>query len=392
MAAYQSDTSEEAKAKIQKIKVDLEDAKSDLEETEYDQYISDQQKMLDDLYDQYETILNMRLDDIDALMVDMIDKINENADTIGATIEEQANKVGYSLSESMNTIWLSGNNSISNVITMYGGKFDSALTTTNKALGDISSYIQNMMRTLGISGSFSGGGSSSSSGSSSPKPSTITPKANNGGGDGVPKIGDKVTFTNGWYYYDSYGSNPAGHQYQGSQVYITNINTKGSKPYHISTGSKLGDGDLGWLNLEQLKGYASGNKKLLSNEYAWTQEDGSEMIIRPSDGAVLTPLAKNDSVLSATASRNIFDMANSPADFIKSNLDLEKVGTNTNASSQTSYTQNLDKVIFNLPNVKNYNELLTEMQRDKSFERLISSMTIDRLAGKSALAKGKAIR
>ena len=46
----------------------------------------------------------------------------------------------------------------------------------------------------------------------------------------------------------------------------------------------------------------------------------------------------------------------------------------------------------NLPNVKNYNELLAEMQRDRNFERLISSMTIDRLAGKSALAKGKAVR
>lgn len=390
MAAYAGDESEETKAKIQKIKVDLEDAKADLEETEYDQYISDQQKMLDDLYDQYETILNMRLDDIDALIADMITEINENANTIGATITEQADKVGYTLTDSMNTIWLSGNGSISNVITMYGNKFDSALTTTNKALGDISGYIQNMMRTLNISGGGSGG-SSSSSGNSSSKSSATTSKSSNGG-DGIPKIGDKVTFASGWYYYDSYGSSPAGHQYQGSEVYITNINTKGSKPYHISTGSKLGDGDLGWLNLEQLRGYASGNKKLLSDEYAWTQEDGSEMIIRPSDGAVLTPLAKNDSVLSATASRNIFDMANSPADFIKDNLDLEKVGANTNASSQTTYTQNLDKVIFNLPNVKNYNELLAEMQRDKNFERLISSMTIDRLAGKSALAKGKAIR
>jgi hypothetical protein len=32
------------------------------------------------------------------------------------------------------------------------------------------------------------------------------------------------------------------------------------------------------------------------------------------------------------------------------------------------------------------------MQKDKNFERLILSMSVDRLAGKSSLAKGKAIR
>lgn len=397
MSAYAGDDSEETKKKIQQIKVDLEEAKTNLQETEYDQYISDQQKMLDDLYTEYETILNMRLDDIDALMEDMVAEINNNASTIGATITEQADKVGYTLSESMNTIWLSGNGNISSVITTYGTKFDTALTTTNTALKNISTDIANMVMQLNKLADMdvkTAGTSSVAAPKPAPTPADKSQqqKNNNNGGDGVPRVGDKVTFTSGWYYYDSYGSSPAGHQYQGSSVYITNINTRGSKPYHISTGSRLGDGDLGWLTLEQIRGYASGKRKLLSDEAAWTQENGSEMIIRPSDGAVLTPLAKNDSVLSATASRNIFDMANSPADFIKGNLDLEKVGTNTNASSQTSYTQNLDKVIFNLPNVKNYNELLTEMQRDKNFERLILSMTIDRLAGKSALAKGKAIR
>jgi hypothetical protein len=63
-----------------------------------------------------------------------------------------------------------------------------------------------------------------------------------------------------------------------------------------------------------------------------------------------------------------------------------------NLSTQNTYTQNLDKVVFNLPNVKNYEELLTAMQKDKNFEKLILSMSVDRIAGKSSLAKNKAIR
>jgi hypothetical protein len=49
-------------------------------------------------------------------------------------------------------------------------------------------------------------------------------------------------------------------------------------------------------------------------------------------------------------------------------------------------------VVFNLPNIKNYEELLSAMQKDKNFERLILSMSIDRIAGKSSLAKNKSIR
>lgn len=51
LSAYEGDTSEESKAKIQKLKVSLEESKDDLKETEYDQFISDTEKMLDDLYD-----------------------------------------------------------------------------------------------------------------------------------------------------------------------------------------------------------------------------------------------------------------------------------------------------------------------------------------------------
>ena len=124
----------------------------------------------------------------------------------------------------------------------------------------------------------------------------------------------------------------------------------------------------------------------------WTQEKGQEYIVRPSDGAILTPVAKGDSVLTAQASNNIWQMANSPAEFIKDNLNLSAANVPNNSNVQNSYIQNLDKVVFNMPNVHNYQEFLSEMQKDKNFERLVESMTIGKIAGKSSLAKGKAIR
>lgn len=389
MAAYQGDVSEETKAKIQQIKVDLEEAKSDLEETEYEQYISDQQKMLDDLYNDYETILNQRLDDIDALMADMISEINNNASTIGATIESQADKVGYTLSESMNTIWLSGNGSISSVITMYGTKFDTALTTTNTALGYINTNIQNMITQLNkIAGTKikAAGVSSAATEKPTPKPSSTPTQQQQ---KKQVTVGGTINAGGARIYADSYG-NGGGRQTFGSDPIYTVLQERNG--YILTRWHKLSSGYTGWFKKSDVSAYALGAKNIRNNEMAWTQENGSEMIMRPSDGAILTPLAKNDSVLTSAASSNIWNMANNPSDFIKDNLDLDKIDTGANVGNKTTYTQNLDKVVFNLPNVKNYDELLKSMQHDKNFERLIMSMTIDPIAGKSSLAKGKAIR
>ena len=393
MAAYQGDVSEETKAKIQQIKVDLEEAKSDLEETEYEQYISDQQKMLDDLYNDYETILNQRLDDIDALMADMISEINNNASTIGATIESQADKVGYTLSESMNTIWLSGNGSISSVITMYGTKFDTALTTTNTALGYINTNIQNMITQLNkIAGTKikAAGASSAATEKPTPKPSsTPTQQQQQQQQKKQVTVGGTINAGGARIYADSYG-NGGGRQTFGSDPIYTVLQERNG--YILTRWHKLSSGYTGWFKKSDVSAYALGAKNIRNNEMAWTQENGSEMIMRPSDGAILTPLAKNDSVLTSAASSNIWNMANNPSDFIKDNLNLDKIDTGANVGNKTTYTQNLDKVVFNLPNVKNYDELLKSMQHDKNFERLIMAMTIDPLAGKSSLAKGKAIR
>lgn len=393
MAAYQGDVSEETKAKIQQIKVDLEEAKSDLEETEYEQYISDQQKMLDDLYNDYETILNQRLDDIDALMADMISEINNNASTIGATIESQADKVGYTLSESMNTIWLSGNGSISSVITMYGTKFDTALTTTNTALGYINTNIQNMITQLNkIAGTKikAAGVSSAATEKPTPKPSsTPTQQQQQQQQKKQVTVGGTINAGGARIYADSYG-NGGGRQTFGSDPIYTVLQERNG--YILTRWHKLSSGYTGWFKKSDVSAYALGAKNIRNNEMAWTQENGSEMIMRPSDGAILTPLAKNDSVLTSAASSNIWSMANNPSDFIKDNLDFDKIDTGANVGNKTTYTQNLDKVVFNLPNVKNYDELLKSMQHDKNFERLIMSMTIDPIAGKSSLAKGKAIR
>lgn len=410
MSAYEGDDSEETKAKIQKLKVSLEDAKSDLEDTQYDKYISDQKQLLDDLYNEYETILNQRLDNLDALITDMIGQINTNAGTISTTLSEKADSVGYTLSESMTTIWDTNSTKITTVLTTYGQNIQngisSAATTVNSAIGTINTNLSTMITQLNNIANTKAQAAKQSSASNSsqakpstpstPKPSTpskpSTPKT--GSGNGKAEVGDKVKYNSGIYYEDSYGGGRHGSHNRGGSVYITKIHKGSPYPYHISTGKRLGSGDLGWLKLSQISGYATGIKNLPNSELAWTQEGNKEeYIIRKSDGAILTPIAKKGSVLNHEASGNIWNMANNPSDFIRDNLDLGATQNIPNiGSSQNIYNQNLENVVFNFPNIKNYEQLLREMQKDKKFEKLILSMTIDRVAGKSSLSKRNAIR
>lgn len=395
MAAYAGDDSEEAKAKIQQIKVDLEEAKSDLEETEYDQYISDQQSMLDSLYDQYEEILNKRLDDIDALMNDMIVKINENGDKIGQTITDSASNVGYELTDAMATIWSSGNGSVSNVISMYGDNFTSKLTTTNFALNTINTNLQNMITQLNKLAGTDVKSASTSSAANSKEANTekyVPPPPAPSTSDNENKsisVGGQINAGSATIYADSEGNGGGRQYYRNDPIYTVLSERNG---YILARHHSLARGYTGWFKKGDVSAYKTGVEDLIADQLAWTQENGAEMIVRPSDGAILTPLAQGDSVLTAAASKNIWDMANNPADFIKGNLGIDAANAPITNSGNVNYTQNLDKIVFNLPNVKNYEQLLTSMQKDKNFERLITSMTIDRVAGKSALAKGKAIR
>ena len=399
MSAYENDDSEEARAKRQQLSTQIEDAQQDLDETEYEQSIADQKKLLDELYTQYEEILNLRLDDLDALIMDMIGEINNNADTINTTINDKVDSLGFTLSDAMSTIWDTSTTKLSTVLTTYGENLktgiSSAATTVNNALNTINVNIQNMINQLNnmastkVESANTTPTTSSPAANPAPAPAPSTPPSNNSSqnnkGDGVPSIGDAVKYESGNYYYSSDGMTPTGNQMLGQTVYIGHINNASwaTKPYALYRDPQFTQG-LGWVSLDQISGYKRGGKNLPGG-LAWTQEGGqNEYILRKSDNAQLTVVGQGDAVLNHQASNVLYDIANSPKEFLQKHL------PEINRSGANSFTQNLDKVIFNMPNVKNYEETIRAMQSDKNFEKLILAMTINQVAGQSSLSKYKA--
>ncbi len=404
ITAYENDSSEEAKARLQKLKVSLEDARESLADAQYERYLSDQKQMLDELYNEYELALNSRLDEIDALMSEMIAEINRNAGVISATLSEKAEAVGITLSENMSGIWTAGAQNLCNVLILYGDRLNegisSAATAVNNTLTAINTGIAEMIARLdrladeavsslsGNQAADAGGSSGASSGgpsdSSSENPGGASSDSSSGawGSWFIPKedcypkdklhIETSVVDRLKYHNFDS--------SFSACLSYYSAMG---------GSGAYTGSAEQNAWMLAQMKahGYKNGAYRLGRNELAWTQENGKpEAIIRPGDGAILTPLAKGDSVLNAEATETLFRFANRPADFIHSSIRTAMpVPVKTGSVSQTC--RNSFEFSVNLPNVMNYSDFKYAMQHDRNFEKMVQAMTVGAASGGSALKK-----
>lgn len=392
--SFQGDDSEEGAATRQELKNELNELKTDLEETQYKKAIAEQRKLLDELYTEYETVLNLRLDNIDLLIMDVIGNVNSEASAIRDTLVSEAESVGYKLTDTMTTVWTDSTNKITGVITTYGDKFTSSLTGVQTAINELKNLIQqavnasNEQAKKNIDNANKQQTEQTSRPTVSPSPTpSVRPSYSSGGGDGVPRVGDAVTFTNGKYYYSSDGLNPNGSQMLGQTVYITKINNKSwaTKPYHISRGSRLGSGDLGWVSLNQLRGYKSGTESVDKDQWAWTNENHQpETVIRKSDGAILTRVHRGDQIYNSEAAKNIWDLGNRPGEFINrfhpnapSSENLQPVIHEKPATT----IQNEIQFNVNVDHVQDYNDFLRQMRKDRKFEKLVQIIALNPISG-----------
>ena len=425
LSSLQGDNSEENKAKLQKLKEDLKSAQDDMEETQYDKYISDQKKLLDELKQDYKKALDDRMDNVDVLISDAIASINSNSSNISQTLQTESKNVGYTLSGEMQTIWTSQ----SSIISQYGDDFSSKLTGVNSAIENVYNRQKDMIdaindmaekwiakadrmlqqptKTEGVLEEVEQKPDKNKVAEGNPTPDTpkvsdkdsikdavlVDPdepkkKPNKTNetktGNGKAEVGDKVTFSSGRYYEASDGSGASGNMYLGKKVKITRIN-KGSKyPYAIDATDGT---ELGWVKLNQLKGYASGIMRVPNDQLAWTQEQGEEAIVR-NDGSILTPLSRDVSVLNADMTKNLWDFMGNPGSFLSDYSDGEKFGMK-NVDNSSSVDVGGVTIQCNMPNVQNANDLLHELTTNKDIEKAIKAMTIDRIRGGSSLAKYK---
>ena len=119
LAAMALDDSAYATAQKAKLREQLAEVTSELEEKEYDHSIKTQKDALDKQYEEYEKSKNSEIEtlkktltDTEALVKKSFETVKANSETIGVTIETQAKAHGVTVSNAVITPWENGSNAI----------------------------------------------------------------------------------------------------------------------------------------------------------------------------------------------------------------------------------------------------------------------------------------
>ena len=216
------------------------------------------------------------------------------------------------------------------------------------------------------------------------KPKPAPAPSPSGGGDGVPRVGDVVTFT-GSYFYDSWGKRPAGSRYSGvaggvvidaysSKKYGGSGNRTGGYDVHIKSADGR-YGDLGWVSLNQISGYATGTKGITNPvEIARVDEMGKELRIKRG-GDIYEMFRYGDAVVPKHMTDNLFTLADHTNEIMETINSVDRDGgeitINNNYDSLLHVDGNVDKDA--LPGLqellfKSYQYTSKQMKRDATLQ------------------------
>ena len=385
LEAIKNDTSEETKAQIQQIKVKLEDAKQDLADSEYNQWISDQQNIVDTFESELEDWINSRLDDLDELVQNVIDQTNTSASEINDVIEKEAGDVGYTVSDAISKVMDVDSTNGTNMVNFYDKTFPNEMTTTRNSIDAIKNLLQAMKDAAdkraqeeikkqqaaqqAISKPVSSPSSNSSNGFNSNSSNSGSSSGSSGWGnwfvhkaDSYPKsklrINSSIVDRLKLHNFDSSKSARAGY-----------YKAMGGSGTYVGSASQNN-----WMISEMKKhGFKQGGTigKLIRS----TGEDG---FVLARTGEEI--LSKEKLIMLKDALQYI------PQNFNIASTSLPKF---TQKASNSSVDVKVDFGGITMNGVNNPEEFVTELQKSKRFEKIVQSITVDTAMGKNSLGKYK---
>lgn len=387
---------EEIMSKIQQIKVQLEEAKANLEETEYDKYLSDVQMMFDEFVVEYQEWINERLDNEDALLEEIVTSVNQKGEEIGNTLNDFTSKYGTTMSDTLTSIFGS-NAPFTDIISQGFGNVSDKVSGVTSAINNLIQKItdiateKNSFDSNTVTGGSSSSGSSSSGSSNSDysSSSSSSSSSSNGSNDYDDIFIYKKYYPQKLYpetsIVDRCKYNNFDASFEARARYYSKMGGSGS--YTSSYAQNT------WM-IKKMKemGYAKGTDNATKG-MRWTQENGEELILRKSDGAILTPLNNGDMVLKHESTKTLYDFANNPQAFLSNmnlpalDLKLPKLPQLVNRNANNTTKVEFGDVSLNFPNVKNYEDFMRQAQKDKRFEKMVQEMTIGQTLGNNTFKK-----
>ena len=346
---YSNNDTEESRAQIQKLKVELENAKSDLKDTQYEKFISDTEDMLDDLMNDYQEFIDEKLNDTNTIL-DSIKELLGGNDGIIATLKSLDSSLTNTTKDQIDSSTTNGGDGgqgakdyVHNTVTNDQNKVNSKTDTSNydpakeadiakkkngiaqkkKAINGQRQSFQNQIKELESQLKQLYGELNSIENKYQFEKSSTKNK-------------DKLQDLKNNYIEKKSGLNAmiqdVTHNKDMLQQFIADLDKQSAQL----------DKDL-----VSLKGYEKGSKHIDKSQLAWTQEDKREMIYRASDGAVLTKLNPGDKVFTNEMTENLWKMAQMNPSLLTSGINYMPNLPEITKSAGTSTIVEVGDIVMN---------------------------------------------
>lgn len=357
LAAMMYDNSAATVAKRKQLEAQLAEAKKDLSDTEYEYSKDAQIDALNKQFEDQETLLQESLKDRETLLNQSFNIVKENATLVGEQITLIAQQHGVIVSDAVITPWLNGETAIAgygetlsaqssvfigNLIgvenevielqnkanvtsvalsNMFATRADNLVAELNESLNSESqlNYATNLLRNSLVNTLESG---YNVSGIMSAINSIVS------GMSGVESSARRAAQA----IQEALGAQEQSKEYyhmgsNGKQWYVKDLYGSYVKYYDSYEEASNALDKMKKYNYNY-KAFAKGSKYIPEDQLAWTDEHGErEMIIRRSDGAILTRLERGDAIANANLAENLFKWGE-----INPNRFMQGLGSNTTVS------------------------------------------------------------
>lgn len=362
IAALNNSTNRDDIAQRLQLQSQLADAKDELYELQYDHEIEQRKNALDDEYNAFEESKQKESDELDtnldaqnAAINKYLDQVKNNYSTVYGILTQYGDEYTLAAIDDLTKPWESG----SEAADLCAGAIGDAVANIQYEIDslDFSSLYElvDLLNQIGMGGY--GGGSSSAYEDVTDQGSwqkgkggkwwygnsnddyvsgdiyTINGKQYGFDDDGYMMTGWRDDFGD-WRYFEPENGEMVISQWRKSKdgdwyyldkdgVMATDMAVKardGDGYYYLDENGKY-DGKP--LTAEQVRklgytiGYKKGRKRIPHDQLAWTQENKPELITRPSDSALLTPLKLGDGVINGDLTQNLLDIAGNPNRFVE---------------------------------------------------------------------------
>lgn len=391
LTAYNGNDSEESRAQIQKLKVQLEEAKSDLKDTQYEKFISDTEDMLDDLMNDYQEFIDEKLNDTNNILDDIKGYLSGD---IIATLKSLDSSLTNTTKDQIDSSTTNGGDGgqgakdyVHNTVTNDQNKVNSKTDTSNydpakeadiakkkngiaqkkKAINGQRQSFQNQIKELESQLKQLYGELNSIENKYQFEKSSTKNK-------------DKLQDLKNNYIEKKSGLNAMiqdlTHNKDVLQQFIADLDKQSAQL----------DKDLASIN-----GYEKGSEHIDKSQLAWTQENKRELIYRAADGALLTELNPGDKVFTNEMTENLWKMAQMNPSLLTSGINYMPNLPEITKSAGTSTIVEVGDIVMNGVNdVETFGrQLREEILRNGKTTQCITEAVSAKQLGKNGVGNAR---